>query len=139
MSTLPLRIIGALGVAVSAAVHLKLWADGYRDVHTIGPAFMLNAVAGALICVLLLAWRHWIAALLTMGFGASTLGAFVVSATVGLFGLHESWVGGYVWAAAVAEVVAVATGAALLLHDRKRLPLPHRHAGARAASQGGRA
>jgi hypothetical protein len=52
-----------------------------------------------------------------MGFGASTLGAFVISATVGLFGVHEHWVGGYVWTAAVAEVVAIAAGAVALAHD----------------------
>lgn len=124
MSTSSLRIIGAVSVLVSAAVHLKLWADGYRDVRVIGPAFMVNAVAGALIAVALLTWRHWVPAFLAMGFGASTLGAFLVSATVGLFGLHERWVGGYVWMAAASELVAVATGAGLLVRQRDRLPLP---------------
>ena len=50
---------------------------------------MLNAVAAVVIAALLLWWRHWVPLLLAIGFGASTLGAFVISATVGLFGVHE--------------------------------------------------
>jgi hypothetical protein len=111
-----LRIVTAVAALVSAYVHLKLWLDGFRDLDVIGPSFMLNAVAGLVIAVLLLVWRHWVPAFLALGFGASTLGAFVLSATVGLFGLHEQWVGGYVWAAAIAEVVCI-VGGLLLLRD----------------------
>jgi hypothetical protein len=115
-----LRAVTAAAVLVSAGVHLWLWFDGYRDIEVIGPSFMLNAVGGAVIAVMLLLWRHWVPALLAVGFGLSTLGAFVVSATVGLFGVHESWTGGDVLAAAVSEVVAVVGGAALLLQERAR-------------------
>src|SRR5688500_2460227 len=48
-------------------------------------AFLLNAAGGAVIAVLLLTWPHWIPAFLTLGFGLSTLGALVLSTTVGLF------------------------------------------------------
>lgn len=109
-----IRIVTALAALVSAAVHLILWFDGYRDIDVIGPAFLLNAVAGAVIAVLLVAWRHWIPAFLVTGFGLSTLGAFVVSATVGLFGVHEQWTGGWVLTAAAAEVVCIVGGLVLL-------------------------
>ena len=112
-----IRIVGAAAVLVSAAVHLYLWFNGFRDLSVIGPAFLLNAVGGAVIAVLLATWRSWVPALLTAGFGVSTLGAFIVSATVGLFGLHEQWVGWPVWTAAVAEVVAIVVGALLLVRD----------------------
>ena len=112
-----MRVLAAVAVLVSAGVHLYLWFEGYREVEVIGPAFMLNAVGGAVIAVLLLAWRHWLPALLTFGFGCSTLGAFVVSATVGLFGLKESWTGWAVWTAAASEVVAIVLGGLLLLRD----------------------
>jgi len=46
-------------VLVSAAVHLYLWLDGFRDLSIIGPAFLLNAVGGAVIAVLLVTWRSW--------------------------------------------------------------------------------
>ena len=104
------RLVAAGAVLVSAAVHLKLWFDGFRDQDVVGPAFLLNAFGGLVIAVLLVTWRHWVPPLLAVGFGASTLGAFVVATTVGLFGLHEHWVGAYVWIAAVAEVVALVSG-----------------------------
>ena len=112
-----MRVLAAVAVLVSAGVHLYLWYEGYREVDVIGPAFMLNAVGGAVIAVLLLAWRHWLPALLTLGFGCSTLGAFVISATVGLFGVQESWTGWAVWSAAVSEAVAIVLGGLLLLRD----------------------
>ena len=108
------RIVTAAAALVSAAVHLILWLDGYRDIDVIGPAFLLNAVAGAVIAVLLVLWHHWIPAFLVTGFGASTLGAFVLSTTVGLFGVNEQWTGGWVLTAAVSEVVCIVGGLVLL-------------------------
>jgi len=112
-----IRFVGAAAVLVSAAVHLYLWFDGFRDLNVVGPAFMLNAVGGAVIAVLLVTWRSWVPALLTLGFGVGTLGAFILATTVGLFGLHEHWLGWAVWTAAVAEVVAIVVGALLLVRD----------------------
>lgn len=105
-----MRIVTAVAALVSAYVHLKLWLDGFRDIDVIGPAFLLNAVAGLVIAVLLLAWRHWAPGFLAAGFGASTLGGFILSTTVGLFGVQEQWVGFDVWAAAVSEVVCIVGG-----------------------------
>jgi hypothetical protein len=110
-----MRVLAAVAVAVSAAIHLLLWFDGMRDADVVGPAFMLNAVGGAVIAVLLLVWRHWIPPFLAVGFGLSTLGAFVISTTVGLFGVESTWEGWEAWTAVVAEVVAVVIGAVLLL------------------------
>ena len=113
------RVVGAVAVLVSAAVHLYLWGQGVKDDDLIGPAFLLNAIGGAVIAVLLVAWRHWIPALLAVGFGLSTLAAFVISATVGLFGFESTWGGWEVWTAAVAELVAIVTGVQLLLADER--------------------
>jgi hypothetical protein len=110
-----IRMVAAAAVLVSAAVHLKMWFDGVRDQDVIGPAFLLNAVAGVVIAALLLTWQHWVPAFLAAGFGASTLGAFVVAATVGLFGAHTTWQGAQVWIAATSEATAIVTGGLLLL------------------------
>jgi len=112
-----MRLLAAIAVLVSAAVHLSLWFDGVREDDVIGPAFMLNAVGGAVIAVLLLGWRHWAPPLLAVSFGLSTLAAFVISATVGLFGFESTWEGWEVWTAAAAEIVAMVTGLLLLAQD----------------------
>ncbi|WP_248580714.1 hypothetical protein [Nocardioides sp. InS609-2] len=105
-----MRLLAAAAALVSGAVHLKLWFDGTRDLDVVGPAFLVNAVAGLVIAVLLLTWRHWAPLLLVVGFGVSTLGAFIISTTVGLYGVNASWSGIYTWAAAVSEVVAIVAG-----------------------------
>ena len=116
-----LRVVAAVAVLVSAFVHLKLWFDGFRHDHVVGPAFMLNAVGGLVIAVLLLTWRHWVPAFLALGFGVSTLAAFTVATLPsGLFGVHEHWVGAYTWTAAIAEAVAAVTGATLLWRELPR-------------------
>ena len=117
-------MLTAVAVLVSAAMHLYLWLEGYRDVELIGPAFLLNAVGGAVIGVLVLAWRHWVPALLAVGFGSSTLSALALSTTVGLLGFEESWQGWEVWTTAISEVAAIVLGAVVLL---RATPLASRH------------
>jgi len=116
-----LRIVGAVALVVSAAVHLYLWFDGVRQ-QSVGPMFLVNVVAGVVIAVLLLRWEHWVPPFLTLGFGLATLGAFTIASTVGLLGVHTVWAGGSVWTAAVAEVVCIVVGATLLVRERATLP-----------------
>jgi hypothetical protein len=115
-----IRFLAAVAALVSAGVHLELWSTGMRYVQTIGPAFMVNAVAGAAIALLLVSWRSWVPPFLVVGFGLSTLGAFVTSATVGLYGVHERWTGNDVWLAAAAEVVCILAGGVALLVELRR-------------------
>ena len=103
------RLVAAAAVLVSGAVHLQMWFDGVRD-QSVGPAFMVNSIAGPVIAVLLLTWRHWFPLLMAVGFGASTLGAFIIAATAGLYGVHTHWEGVRVWMAAASEVVAILAG-----------------------------
>jgi len=112
-----MRVLAAVSVLVSAAVHLYLWLDFAKDDDFLGPSFMLNAVGGAVIAVLLLVWRHWLPVVLALGFGLSTLLAFVLATTVGLFGVTASWTGWAVWVAAAAEVVTIVATARLLAAD----------------------
>ena len=96
--------------------------SGYRHVHVIGPLFIVNVVAGVIIAVLLVTWHHWLAPFLALGFGASTLGGFAISAQWGLFGDHESWKGAYIWVAAIAEAVAIVGGLYALALERRTAP-----------------
>ena len=119
------RIIAAIAVLVSAYVHLYEWFDGFRHVHVIGPLFIVNIVAGVVIAVLLVTWKHWFAPFLAFGFGASTLAGFAIATTsAGLFGDHEKWQGNYVWAAAIADTVVIL--ASLFSLSRELLTEPER-------------
>ena len=114
-----LRLLTAVAVLVSGVVHLWLWYDVFRGETVVGPMFLLNVAASIVIAALLLRWRHWLPAFLALGFGASTLGAFVIATTDnGLFGVHERWTGGWVFLAAAAELVAIVGGAAVLVRER---------------------
>jgi hypothetical protein len=104
------RGIGAVAAVVSAAVHLYLWFDGVKDQGTVGALFVVNVVAGLVIAVLLLRWRHWIPLFLLAGFGATTLACFLIAVNGELFGIHTDW-SWYAWLAAASEVVAVGAAA----------------------------
>lgn len=125
MQAMRMRWLAAAAVLVSAAIHLYLWLDGMREEDVLGPAFLLNAVGGAAIAILLITWEHWIPPFLALGFGLSTLSGFVVSTTVGLFGVTSTWEGWEAWTAAVVELVAIATGGLLLYSGN---PWSHRQA-----------
>lgn len=106
-----LRVIGAVVALVSAAVHFWEWRfNGYDKLSVVGPSFLVNVIAGVVIAVLLLTWRHWIPLFLLFGFGLLTLGGFVTATTIGLFGVHERWSGFPIWAAAIAEAIAIVIG-----------------------------
>ena len=119
------RTVAAIAVLVSAYVHLYEWLNGMRHVHVIGPLFVVNIVAGVVIAVLLVTWKHWFAPFLAFGFGATTLAGFAIATTsAGLFGDHEKWQGSYIWVAAIAEAVTVV--AALFSLSRELLTEPER-------------
>ncbi|MGH3520325.1 MAG: hypothetical protein ACRDQ7_23660, partial [Haloechinothrix sp.] len=86
MGGIVLRGLLAIGLLVSAAVHLERWFAGYRSIPSmiggqeyliIGPLFLVNVVAGVVIAIAVLVWRHWLPLLAAAGFGAATLVAFL--------------------------------------------------------------
>ena len=92
--TVPVRLVGAGLLLAMGGIHLYLWQTGYKDIHLIGPAFLTNAILGVLAAVAVLVapqrWLAWVcllAGLLELG----TLGALLLSLTVGLFGFVETW------------------------------------------------
>ncbi|MCB2176939.1 MAG: hypothetical protein KQH57_14095 [Actinomycetales bacterium] len=135
MAALPvIRSLTSASVMLSGVVHLVLWAQGMSALSVVGPAFLVNAVAGLALGVVLQAWDHWLPLLASAAFGAATLGAFVLSTTVGFFGVHEQWQGAAVWLAAVSEAVAVVLGLAgtwwWARSVRRREPVPAAAGGA---------
>jgi hypothetical protein len=110
-----LRWLTSVCVLVSAAIHVWLYLDGFDSIAVIGPLFLVNGVAGAVIGVGLLLSRHVVWPLLAVGFCGATALAFVVSATVGLFGVREPFFGPWQTPALLAELLGLVLGAALLL------------------------
>ncbi len=90
LAALVLRLVCAGLVIWVAVVHLHLWSEGYRDIPTVGPLFLANAVTGFLLAAVLLLWPRPLAGLLGAGFMASALGGLIVSLNFGLFGFRES-------------------------------------------------
>jgi hypothetical protein len=88
-------------------IHLHLWQEGYRQIPTNGPLFLLDAMAGFILASVLLAWPRPLAGLLAVGYTASTLGALIISLTVGLFGFRESISASYVAQSLTIETITV--------------------------------
>ncbi|GHF26102.1 hypothetical protein GCM10017786_70410 [Amycolatopsis deserti] len=117
-----LRILVVLGLLGSAWVHYDLWAnEGFDDIDVIGPLFLVNVAAGVVIALAVLFWHHWLPVLAAIGFGAATLGAYLISLTPGgLFGVHERFVTSAERWGVVTEAGCVVFGVALLVAQRVR-------------------
>ncbi len=113
---LGLRILGAVLLAAMAGIHLYLWSIGFKNITGLGPAFLLNTIAGfALAIAVLLAPRRllgWVAAVgALLEFG--TFAALMLALTVGLFGYHESTSATLFWPTVIVELAGTVVLAAL--------------------------
>jgi hypothetical protein len=88
-------------------IHLHLWLEGYRQIPTDGPLFLADAIAAFVLAAVLLAFSRPLAGLLAAGYTAGTLGALVISLTVGLFGFRESISASYVVESIIIEAITV--------------------------------
>jgi predicted lipoprotein with Yx(FWY)xxD motif len=138
MWRLLLRLAGGGLLIATGAIHLDLYLTGYRTIPTIGWLFLLQVIAAFVLAagVLLLGSRLLAAA--GAGFALSTLGGYLLSIWIGLFGFKEvRTTAGIV--AGVIEVAAFAVLAVLALIPAARRPAragAHR-AGAEARLQAG--
>ena len=103
-------VVGAALLASSGAIHLQLWAMGYRTIPTIGPLFLLQGIAGVLLAGLLLLWRRMLVVVAGAGFMAATVGGLLVSVNFGLFGFMDTLAAPYAGLSLVLE----SAGAAVL-------------------------
>jgi len=102
-----LRLSCAALLAWIGYILLHLWQEGYRQIPTDGPLFLLAAAARFILASVLLAWPRPLAGLLAAGYTASTLGAMIVSFTVGLFGFRESISASYVVQSLTIETITM--------------------------------
>ncbi len=86
-----LFVLGAAAVAMSASIHLHLWLDGYSGIATIGPLFLLQAIAGSTLAVATLSLRRPTIAVAAASYLLATMVGFLLSVNLGLFGFQDSW------------------------------------------------
>ena len=93
--TVVLRVAGSGLLIATAAIHLDLYVTGYRTIPTIGWLFLLQVIAafGLGLTVLATPSPHVItvrlAAAAGAGFAVATLGGYLLSVWIGLFGFKE--------------------------------------------------
>jgi len=108
-----LIVAGAVLTILSALVHLKLWQGPppYKLVPTIGPLFLLQAISGVALGLILLVTQRLIVVLACVGLLAGTALGLVLSVEVGLFGFQDSFSAPYATSSLILELI----GAAILL------------------------
>jgi hypothetical protein len=104
------RLVAAVLILAGGAVHLQLWRGGYRGIPRIGPWFMANVIISVLLAVALLVRDDARVALAGVAFSLASLGALVMSRTVGIFGFTEK-----TWTASVVRATGAEVGAILVL------------------------
>jgi len=129
-ATLLLRLTCVALLAWIGTIHLHLWLEGYRQIPTDGPLFLIDAVAGLGFAALLVVWAAPLAGLVAAGYTASTLGALLLSLTVGLFGFRESASASFVSQSLAIEAItllALLSWTALVTAVPQPSGLPVRH------------
>jgi predicted lipoprotein with Yx(FWY)xxD motif len=130
-----LLVAGAGLLIATGAMHLDLYLTGYRTIPTIGWLFLLQIIAAfglalaVLVLGLLRAPGSRLAALAGALFALSTLGGYILSVWIGLFGFKEV----RTTAGIVAGIIEVAAFAALTAYALIPVPVRDgRHAEERA-------
>jgi len=118
-----LRVTGSGLLIATAAIHLDLYATGYRTIPTIGWLFLLQIIAGFALGGLVLVTGSRLVAAAGALFALSTLGGYLLSVQFGLFAFREvRTTAGIV--AAIIEVLAFAALAVLAALPSHRAAVP---------------
>src|ERR1700683_4764965 len=126
-----LRVAGAGLLAATGGIHLDLYLTGYRSIPVIGWLFLLQVIAAFGLALAVLASGSRLAAAAGAGFALSTLGGYLLSVWIGLFGFKEV----RTTAGIVAGVIEVAAFAVLAV--LAAVPAASRQPSAAAAPRGG--
>jgi peptidoglycan/LPS O-acetylase OafA/YrhL len=122
---------GSVLLAWSAVIHYHLWlSEGYRNIPTIGPLFLAQAIVAAASALLTAVTRRFVPALASAGLLVASIAALLVSSWWGLFGWQESLGAPYVGLALAVEgagaVLLAASCLAMALPVASRLSSGHR-------------
>jgi len=106
-------------VVVSSVIHFHLWAsEGYSQIPTIGPLFLMQAVTGWVLALVVSAYRRWPLVGLEAAFALATAAGLIISVNVSLFGWQDTMSAPFAVLALAIELAAtavlLAAGAILL-------------------------
>ena len=118
---LALRLAGGGLLIAAGAIHLDLYLTGYRSIPTVGGLFLFQVIAAFVLGAAVLASAARIAAAAGAVFSLATLGGYLLSLWVGLFGFKEVRTTAGI-AAGVVEVAAFAALAGLAAMPAERGP-----------------
>jgi predicted lipoprotein with Yx(FWY)xxD motif len=106
---LVLRIAGGGLLIAAAAIHFDLYLTGFNNIPTIGWLFLFQVITGFVLGIAVLVYGSRLAAAAGAAFALATLGGYLLSLWVGLFGFKET----RTTAGIVAGVIEIAAAAAL--------------------------
>ena len=86
---LALRLAGGGLLIATGAIHLDLYLTGYQSIPVIGWLFLLQVIAAFGLAGAVLVSGSRLAAMAGAGFALSTLGGYLLSVWIGLFGFKE--------------------------------------------------
>ena len=116
---LALRLAGGGLLIATGAIHLDLYLTGYRLIPTIGWLFLFQVIAAFVLGAAVLASGARLAAAAGAAFSLATLGGYLLSLWIGLFGFKEVRTTAGI-AAGVVEVAAFAALAGLAAMPAER-------------------
>ncbi len=120
----------AVGAAVAAAIlmicsgliHIHLWSIAYRHVATLGPLFLVQAVAALVLAVVLVVTRVVAVALACMALMVGTVVGFILAVSVGIFGFTLQIVTAWAYEALGAELLSTVLLGVLVLRAWRVVP-----------------
>jgi predicted lipoprotein with Yx(FWY)xxD motif len=115
---LVLRVGGAGLLFATGAIHLDLYLTGYRTIPTIGWLFLLQVITAFALGAIILVSSSRLAAAAGAGFAIATLGGYLLSLRISLFGFREV----RTTAGIIAGVIEVATFTVLMALVLRQFP-----------------
>jgi hypothetical protein len=97
----------AVLMVASGLIHLHLWDIAYRHIATLGPLFLVQAVAAIVLAVAVATTRQGLFLVAALGLMAGTIIGFILVTTVGLFGFTLHLITGWADLALATETAAI--------------------------------
>jgi hypothetical protein len=110
-------VAAAILMILSALIHIHLWDIAYRHVATLGPLFLVQAIAALVLAVALVGTRVAAVALACIVLMLGTVVGFILADTVGIFGFTLPAVTGWAYEALITELASSVVLAVVVLRS----------------------